>query len=149
MVKYNSTALDATFAALADPTRRAMLARLAHGETTVGVLARPFRMSLPAISRHLSVLERAGLIHRRKDGRVRRCRLIIRPMREADAWITRYRRFWEHQFDRLARYLDATHSEETAAWPPHPKPPQSPSGSAASSRGLARRSSGRGRRRRS
>jgi DNA-binding transcriptional ArsR family regulator len=146
MVKYEGDALDATFAALADPTRRAMLAHLARdGETPVSALAYPFRMSLPAVSKHLRVLEHAGLVVRRRDGRVRRCRLVARPMREADAWIARYRRFWEHQFDRLARYLDQSHPEENAAWPPLPKPPLSPSDSAAASPRRARRSSAPGR----
>jgi DNA-binding transcriptional ArsR family regulator len=151
MVKHQSAALDATFAALADPTRRAMLTRLVSGEQTVGALARPFGVSLPAISRHLRVLERAGLVQRRKDGRVRRCRLIVRPMRQADAWIARYRRFWEHQFDRLAHYLDETTDKEDVAWPPplHPKPPRSPSASPTPSRRRAKKSSARGRRRRS
>jgi DNA-binding transcriptional ArsR family regulator len=151
MVKYQSADLDRTFAALADPTRRAMLTRLAAGDQTVGALARPFGISLPAISRHLRVLERAGLVQRRKDGRVRRCRLVVRPMRQADAWIARYRRFWEHQFDRLARYLDETTEKENVTWPPPPppKPPRSPSGSPAPSRRRAKQSSGRGRPRRS
>jgi DNA-binding transcriptional ArsR family regulator len=146
MVKHIGDALDATFAALADPTRRALLAHLARaGETPVSGLARPFRMSLPAVSKHLSVLERAGLVLRRRDGRVRRCRLVARPMREADAWIARYRRFWEHQFDRLARYLDQAHPEENAAWLPPLKPPRSPSGLPAPSRRRAKRSSAPGR----
>jgi DNA-binding transcriptional ArsR family regulator len=148
MVKSGGS-LDATFAALADPTRRAILHRLAAGETTVGALARPFHISLPAISKHLRVLERAGLLVRRRDGRVRRCRLVVRPMRAADAWIARYRRFWEHHLDRLARYLGAPSPQEDSAWPPHPKPAPAPSGSRVSSPRRATRSSAPGRRRRS
>ena len=106
MVKYEQTTLDATFGALADPTRRAILARLARSEASVGELAEPFSMSLPAVSKHLKVLEGAGLITRHKDGRVHRCGLDSRPMAEAAAWITFYRRFWETQFDALERYLD-------------------------------------------
>jgi len=106
MVKSESTVLDATFAALSDPTRRAILGRLAQGETSIGRLAEPFRMSLPAISKHLSVLERAGLVRRRRTGRVRRVSLTPRPMRAAADWIERYRRYWELQFDQLARYLE-------------------------------------------
>jgi DNA-binding transcriptional ArsR family regulator len=118
MVKYFGPDLDATFGALADPTRRAIVARLAEGETSVGELARPFRISLPAISRHLRVLERAGLIRRRRDGRVRRCRLVVQPMRDAAGWIERYRRYWEQQFDQLARYLDQVKDEEEdPSWP--------------------------------
>jgi DNA-binding transcriptional ArsR family regulator len=96
MVNHEAVLSD-TFAALADPTRRAILARLRAGEASVGELAHPFRMSLPAISKHLRVLERAGLLERRRQGRRRRCRLVARPMREAAAWINRYRRFWEQQ----------------------------------------------------
>ncbi len=104
MVNYSS--LNAVFSALADPTRRAILARLAQGETSVGEVARPFAMSLPAVSKHLKVLANAGLITRQRDGRVRRLGLNPAPMAEAAAWITHYRRFWEDQFDALARYLD-------------------------------------------
>ena len=104
MVNYSS--LDLTFAALADPTRRAIVARLALGEASVGELAAPFAVSLPAISKHLKVLERAELLTREKDGRVRRCRLDSAPMREAAAWIESTRRFWEDRLDALERYLD-------------------------------------------
>ncbi len=106
MVKYLSAPLDATFSALADPTRRAILARLARGEASVTVLAEPFDVSLPAVSKHLRVLERAGLLTRKKDGRVRWCRLAAEPMQEAAEWIASYRRFWEAQFDALAEYLE-------------------------------------------
>jgi DNA-binding transcriptional ArsR family regulator len=100
-----SAALDLTFAALADPTRRAILARLASGEATVGELAEPFAISLPAISRHLSVLERARLIERSRDGQHRRCRLNPAPIGEAAQWLAFYRRFWEGSFERLAAHL--------------------------------------------
>ncbi len=98
--------LSATFAALADPTRRAILARLAKGEATVGDLADPFDISLPAISRHLKVLERAGMIEREVDAQWRLCRLRGRPLREAHGWLERYRRYWEESLDRLADYLE-------------------------------------------
>jgi len=99
--------LSHTFAALADPTRRAILARLAEeGDTTVGDLARPFRISLPAVSRHLKVLEEARLIIRRKDAQWRRCRLTPEALHEASQWIERYRRYWEERFDALAGYLN-------------------------------------------
>ena len=90
----NARKLDRTFAALSDPTRRTILARLAEGEATVGELARPFRVSRPAISKHLRVPEDAGLVQRERDGRVSRCELDAEPMREAAEWIGRYRAFW-------------------------------------------------------
>ena len=108
MVKYKSDPLSEVFSALADPTRRAILARLALGETTVGELAEPFEMSLPAVSKHLGVLQSAGLIEREKDGRLRRCQLNAAPMKDAADWIARYRAFWEGRFDALARYLERT-----------------------------------------
>ena len=98
--------LSRVFAALSDPSRRAILARLSRGQATVGELAEPFAMSRPAISKHLDVLERAGLVHRVPDGRVNRCRLDGDPMRDAVAWMERYRAYWEGQLDRLARYLE-------------------------------------------
>lgn len=103
--------LDNVFSALADPTRRAILARLAEGETSVGALAEPFDISLPAISRHLRVLRNAGLVSRHKDGRVRRCTLAAAPLQAASDWIERYRQFWEDQFDSLAEYLERTQEE--------------------------------------
>ena len=113
MVNNESAILDHTFAALADPTRRAMLARLAQGEASVGDLAAPHAMSLPAISKHLKVLERAGLIAKRKDGRVHRCRLDTAPMDAAVAWIEFHRRFWEARLDALEEYLnDRTNQED-------------------------------------
>jgi DNA-binding transcriptional ArsR family regulator len=97
--------LDTTFAALADPTRRAILARLTSGDATVLELAEPFDMSLPAISKHLKVLERAGLISRGRDAQRRPCRIQGAPLKEATEWIDQYRRFWEGSFDRLDDYL--------------------------------------------
>jgi len=98
--------LDATFAALADPTRRAILARLASGEASVNELAEPFEMSQPAISKHLKVLERAGLITRGRDAQRRPRRLEAKPLAEATEWLERYRRFWEGSFGRLDALLD-------------------------------------------
>ena len=97
--------LSATFAALADPTRRAILARLATGEATVMELARPFDMSLPAVSKHLKVLEHAGLISRSREAQWRPCRLSPKALKDVDKWLERYRRFWEERFDRLDDYL--------------------------------------------
>jgi DNA-binding transcriptional ArsR family regulator len=99
--------LDRVFAALADPTRRAILARLARGDASVGDLAKPFDISLPAVSRHLDVLERARLIERRVDAQWRVCRLRARPLRNAANWIDHYRRFWEARLDSLAELLEA------------------------------------------
>jgi DNA-binding transcriptional ArsR family regulator len=98
--------LDMVFAALADPTRRRILEILARAESRVTDLAKPFSVSLPAISKHLRVLERAGLVKRERDGRVHRLKLEAKPMREAANWIDRYRGFWDSQFDALADYLD-------------------------------------------
>jgi DNA-binding transcriptional ArsR family regulator len=97
--------LDATFAALADPTRRAILARLAEGEASVKELAEPFAMTQPAISKHLKVLERAGLVERGRDAQRRPCRLVAGPMRAASAWLGDYRRFWTESYDRLDELL--------------------------------------------
>jgi DNA-binding transcriptional ArsR family regulator len=97
--------LSTTFAALADPTRRAILARLTSGETTVTELAKPFDMSLPAVSKHLKVLERAGLISRGRDAQWRPCRLQAVPLKDVADWIERYRRFWEESLDRMDDYL--------------------------------------------
>ncbi len=98
--------LSQTFAALADPTRRAILARLCSGEATVSELAEPFDMSLPAISKHLKVLERAGLVSRGREAQWRPCRLEAGPLKDASGWLERYRQFWEQSFDRLEGYLD-------------------------------------------
>ena len=108
-----SNELDRTFSALADPTRRAILSRLSRGGSSVGELAAPFNMSLPAVSKHLRVLEKAGLLRREKDGRVRRCSLKAAPMAEAAGWLSFYRRFWEGQLDSLADYLGEAAGEET------------------------------------
>lgn len=97
--------LSATFAALADPTRRAILARLADGEATVTELAEPFAMSLPAVSKHLKVLERAGLIGRGRTAQWRPCRLEAAPLEDVTGWLDRYRVFWEDSFDRLDEHL--------------------------------------------
>jgi DNA-binding transcriptional ArsR family regulator len=107
VVEYGMTAdqLSTTFAALADPTRRAILARLAAGEATVTELAEPFTMSLPAISKHLKVLENAGLITRTRTAQWRPCRLEATPLKHATDWLAEYRRFWESSFDRLDEHL--------------------------------------------
>ncbi len=106
--------LDATFAALADPTRRAILARLAHGEASVLELAKPFDMTQPAISKHLKVLERVGLISRGRDAQRRPCRLVASPLKDISTWIERYREFWEASFDALDDVLeDLKKSERT------------------------------------
>jgi DNA-binding transcriptional ArsR family regulator len=97
--------LSVTFAALADPTRRAILARLAEGEATVNELAEPFAMTLPAVSKHLKVLERAGLIARGRNAQWRPCTLDARPLRDAADWVGRYRQFWETNLDRLDEHL--------------------------------------------
>lgn len=104
--------LSATFSALADPTRRAILARLASGEASVSELAEPFAMSMPAVSKHLKVLERAGLIARGRDAQWRPCRLAARPLKDAAAWIDHYRRFWEESLDRLDGYLKELQAKE-------------------------------------
>ena len=104
--------LSATFAALADPTRRAILARLASGETSVTELAEPFDISLPAVSKHLKVLERAGLILRGREAQWRPCRIEPRALKEVDDWLERYRRFWEQSFDRLDDYLRELQAKE-------------------------------------
>ena len=104
--------LNATFAALADPTRRAILARLASGEASVSELAEPFEMSLPAVSKHLKVLERAGLITRGRAAQWRPCRLEAAPLKDAAEWLEEYRRFWEESFDRLEDYLRELQEKE-------------------------------------
>ena len=97
--------LSSTFAALADPTRRAILARLAAGEASVTELAKPFDMSMPAVSKHLKVLEHAGLVARSREAQWRRCHLEAAPLREISEWVERYREFWTQSFDRLDEYL--------------------------------------------
>ena len=104
--------LSTTYAALADPTRRAILARLAGGEATVGELAEPFTMSLPAVSKHLKVLERAGLIRRGRKAQWRPCRIAAGPLKDAAQWLEQYRHFWDDSFDRLDDYLGELQSAE-------------------------------------
>lgn len=120
MVKYNRE-LDATFQALADPTRRAIVAALARGQASVSELARPHRMSLPAVMKHLRVLQKAGLVTQKKSGRVRQCRLGPRPLKRAEAWIAQYGAFWDTQFDALDRYL-SQQSTEDAGCPENSSP---------------------------
>lgn len=104
--------LSATFAALADPTRRAILARLSAGEASVTEVAEPFRMSLPAVSKHLKVLERAGLIARSRDAQWRPCKLEARPLKDVADWVSHYRQFWSQSFDRLDEYLERIQKKE-------------------------------------
>jgi DNA-binding transcriptional ArsR family regulator len=120
LVNYSSE-LDTTFAALSDPTRRAMLARLATRECSIGELAEPFDMSLPAISKHVRVLEDAGLLVREKDGRVHRCNIDPKPIAAAASWLADMRQFWESRLGALADYLESTEDE---GWP-DPKQVQS------------------------
>jgi DNA-binding transcriptional ArsR family regulator len=105
--------LDAVFSALADPTRRAILARLASGEASVTALAEPFAMTMPAVSKHLKVLERAGLIARGREAQWRPCRLEAAPLRDVADWLERYRSFWDESFDRLDDYLRELEKEKT------------------------------------
>jgi DNA-binding transcriptional ArsR family regulator len=106
--------LSSTFAALADPTRRAILARLASGATSVTELAEPFAMSLPAVTKHLKVLERAGLITRGRQAQWRPCKLDAQPLREASDWMAQYRAFWENRLDRLDDYLNIIQAKENS-----------------------------------
>jgi DNA-binding transcriptional ArsR family regulator len=108
MVKHYSKTLNRTFAALADPTRRRILAHLARGDRRVTDLARPYAMSLPAVSKHLRVLEKAGLLRRRRYGRVHEMQLDAEPLKKAAQWVEEYRKFWEGSLDRLAAYLEKT-----------------------------------------
>lgn len=117
--------LSSIFAALADPTRRAILARLADGDATVTQLAEPFSISLPAISRHLKVLEHAGLISRSRTAQWRSSSLQVEPLREATAWMERYRQFWATNFDRLDAHLQRVQHSQSAAPPSAPPPPPS------------------------
>jgi DNA-binding transcriptional ArsR family regulator len=109
--------LSLTFAALADPTRRAILGRLAHGEASVGELAEPFDMSLPAISKHLKVLERAGLIARGREAQLRPCRIEPAPLKSIADWVEHYRTFWEESFDRLDEYLKVLQAKKSKTRP--------------------------------
>jgi DNA-binding transcriptional ArsR family regulator len=107
--------LSTTFAALADPTRRAILERLAQGDATVGELAEPFRMTMPAISKHLSVLERAGLITKSRDGQRRNCRITATPLKNATSWLNEYRRHWEANLESLDAYLNRIQEKENGS----------------------------------
>jgi DNA-binding transcriptional ArsR family regulator len=118
MVKYSSS-LDSTFGALADPTRRAILATLQLGQASITELAKPHRMSLPAVMKHVHVLEQAGLVSQEKTGRTRICRLAPEPLHDAESWISQYRRFWERNLDSLERYLNEEAPQEEKPWPPH------------------------------
>src|SRR3989449_6959967 len=110
MVKYSPKTLNRTFAALADPTRRRILAHLARGDKCVTHLARPHAMSLPAVSKHLRVLEEAGLLRRRRYGRVHEMQLVATPLKQAAQWVEDYLKFWEGSLDQLAKYLQKTDS---------------------------------------
>jgi DNA-binding transcriptional ArsR family regulator len=118
--------LSSTFAALADPTRRAILARLIAGETSVTQLAEPFAISMPAISKHLKVLERAGLIARSREAQWRPCRLEARPLKDAADWIDHYRKFWMESFDRLDDYLQQLKKDQLAKEKQHARTKQRP-----------------------
>jgi DNA-binding transcriptional ArsR family regulator len=117
--------LSATFQALSDPTRRAILARLAEGDATVTELAKPFQMSLPGVSKHLKVLQTAGLVTQGRDAQWRPCRLEPQPLRDVNEWLERYRRMWEARFDRMDDYLRTVKIEEARA--PMPNPSARPS----------------------
>ena len=112
MVNYSSRQLDPVFAALADPTRRAILTRLRRGEATVTQVAEPFATSLPAISKHIRVLEEAGLLSRRKDGRIHHLRLVASPLKSAAQWLEQYQLFWESKLDSLDQFLQKGGDEE-------------------------------------
>jgi DNA-binding transcriptional ArsR family regulator len=103
---YHSSDLDLTFSALSDPTRRAIITKLAEGETSIIELASPFDMSLPAVSKHIRVLEKAGLLTRRKQGRVQYCQLNVGPMQDATNWLAFYQKFWDAKLDSLANFLE-------------------------------------------
>jgi DNA-binding transcriptional ArsR family regulator len=137
MVKYSGAALDAVFSALADPTRRGILAALSGGSRPVSALAQPFDMSLPGFMKHLDILADSGLIGRNKEGRVVNCTLTAGPLREAMEWLKRYTKFWAERLDALERYLDsdggAGHlplDKEKQAWPKSGKSPRSRSSGA-------------------
>ncbi len=120
MKRSELSQLDLVFGALSDPTRRGMLERLADGETKVGTLAEPFQISQPAVSKHLAVLERAGLIRRTKKGREHHIKVNPRPIEEAQSWIGHYARHWKKQFDAVDAYLEA-HGKKSKNQPPPPK----------------------------
>ena len=108
MVNILDEQMDAVFTALADSTRRGMISRLAEGPATIGELGRPFAISKPAVTKHVKMLEKAGLVSRKKDGRIHRCKLNPKPMKQAEDWIEKHRRFWQASLDSLARYLVET-----------------------------------------
>jgi DNA-binding transcriptional ArsR family regulator len=137
MVYYCKPDLDRTFAALADPTRRALLARLSENALSVSELAKPFAMSLPAVMKHLDVLSDAGLVGREKNGRIVSCRLRAEPMRDANDWLNRYQKFWTDRLDQLTAFL----KEDT--WPP--SQPNQASSSSVASKHHRKKSSPRGR----
>jgi len=112
MVNYKPESLDLVFGALSDPTRRRMVARLSEGPASVAELGEPFDITKPAVTKHVKVLERAGLLERRKDGRIHRCSLNPEPMQDAERWIEEYRRFWEASLGRLSRYFDESAGTE-------------------------------------
>jgi DNA-binding transcriptional ArsR family regulator len=124
----SSAKLDATFSALADPTRRAILARLAGGEASVAELAEPFKMNQPAISKHLKVLERAGLITRHRDAQRRPCRIRAEPLAGASVWLEGYRQFWESRYQRLDLLLEELQSAESDTADPSVEAPDAPDG---------------------
>ena len=133
MVQYRQAALDQVFGALADPTRRAILARLASGQTSLMELAHPHKMSLVAVQKHVRVLERAGLVETEKEGRVRRCTLQPGPLRTAAEWIDFYQKFWEDQFDALEQFIGEMQKEDPS-WRPKAAQPGSPAKSQGPSR---------------
>jgi DNA-binding transcriptional ArsR family regulator len=145
-----NASLNATFGALSDPTRRAILARLIERDFAVGELAQPFDMSLPAVSKHLRVLERAGLVRREKVSRIVRCRLQAEPMEAAARWLDQYQRFWTARLDALGRYLasrqeePSPQDEESSTWPTSSTPSKSRSRSRGTTRSRRRKSSARG-----
>ncbi len=114
MVNYSPVELNTTFGALSDPTRRAIIEQLSTGEATIGELASPFNISLPAVSRHIRILENAGLLIRRKVGRVHYCQLGSDPLQDAADWLENYRQFWEGQLDALADFLESEDEEKGA-----------------------------------
>jgi DNA-binding transcriptional ArsR family regulator len=139
MVQYRKGRLDAVFVALADPTRRGVLAMLSGGSANVSDLARPYRASLTGFMKHLTMLERAGLVARVKEGRVGRCSISPEPLRDAAEWLAHYRKFWDERLDALARYL----AQEEGSWQKSRNGPHSPS--PASTRPRPKRFGGRGR----
>lgn len=115
MVKY-SASLDTTFGALSDPTRRAILSMLMHGRASITELAKPHQMSLPAVMKHVRVLEHAGLVSQKKTGRTRHCQLATQPLKDAEDWLSNYRVFWESQLDALERFLKEEEKKENSKW---------------------------------